>query len=136
MKPSVRNQKDRIPLSIVPEPPAAGAVGATEYVAVAPLADLPAGTATSIDVAGQVVAIFNIDGTVYAIDDWDLDNGSSIAAGRLDGTIVTSTNGRLRYDVTSGEVVGVPGLSVGVYQVRVVDGIIMIATFGPHQVLG
>jgi 3-phenylpropionate/trans-cinnamate dioxygenase ferredoxin subunit len=97
------------------------------FVTVAAMTDLPAGAATTVDVAGYAVALFNVDGIVYAIDDWDLDNGASIAAGRLEGTIVASTNSRLSYDVTTGGVVGVPGLSVAAYDVRIVDGMITIA---------
>ncbi len=93
---------------------------------VLPLADLPVGTGTAVDIAGDAVALFNVAGVVYAIDDWDLDSGASIADGRLEGTIITRSNGRLSYDVTSGGVVGVPGLRVGVYDVRVVDGVIMV----------
>ena len=101
---------------------------APEFVAVALMADLPIGSAKPVDVAGDPVALFNVGGVVYAIDDWDLDKGISIADGHLAGAIATSRNGRLSYDVTTGDVVGVPGLSIGVYEVRVVDGTIMIAT--------
>ena len=106
----------------------ANLVEATEFVAAALMADLPVGTGKAVDIAGDAVALFNVDGAVYAIDDWDLDKGTSIAAGQLAGTIARSRNGRLSYDVTTGEVVGVPGLSVDVYEVRVVEGTIMVAT--------
>ena len=49
--------------------------------------------------------------------------------GNSQAPIARSRNGRLSYDVTTGEVVRyIPGLSVDVYEVRVVEGTIMVAT--------
>ena len=60
-----------------------------EFVEVASLDQVPPGSGTSFTVAGKGVAVFNVDGTIYAMDDTCLHQRSSLGAGRLDRKIVT-----------------------------------------------
>jgi 3-phenylpropionate/trans-cinnamate dioxygenase ferredoxin subunit len=73
------------------------------------------------------IALFNVEGTVYAMDDSCLHAGSSLGVGALDGKIVKCRGHGWSYDVTTGCVLGVPGLGMSVYAVKVVDGRIMVA---------
>jgi 3-phenylpropionate/trans-cinnamate dioxygenase ferredoxin subunit len=79
-----------------------------------------------VTVAGKDVAIFNVDGAVYAIGDSCPHAGASLGAGRLSGRIVTCRAHGLRYDVTTGQVT-TGGFGVATYPAKVVDGKILIA---------
>jgi hypothetical protein len=59
------------------------------FAEVASLDQVPPGSGTSYTVAGKGVAVFNVDGTIYAMDDTCLHQRSSLGAGRLDRKIVT-----------------------------------------------
>lgn len=98
-----------------------------DFVAVARLEELPPGRSTSVTVGDRNIALFNVEGTVYAIDDACLHAGSSLGAGALDGKVVRCRRHGWKYDVTTGGVLGVPGLGVCAHAVKVLDGTIMVA---------
>ncbi len=97
-----------------------------EFIEAARLDQIPPGTGSTVKVAGKEVAIFNVDGDVYAIGDSCPHRGASLGAGRLNGTIVTCHGHGMRYDVTTGQVTG-GGFGVASYPAKVVDGKILIA---------
>jgi len=97
-----------------------------EFIEAARVDQIPPGTGTMVTVAGKDVAIFNVDGEVYAIGDSCPHAGASLGAGRLNGRIVTCRAHGLRYDVTTGQVT-TGGFGVATYPAKVVDGKILIA---------
>ena len=97
------------------------------FVGVTWLEQLPPGQAMTVTIGDIKIALFNVDGTVHAIDDPCLHAGSSLGAGVLDGKVVRCRGHGWKYDVTTGCVLGVPGLGVTAHAVKVVDGRIMVA---------
>ena len=97
-----------------------------EFVDAANLDELPPGTGTAVKVAGKEIAIFNVDGDIYAIGDSCVHAGASLGAGKLNGKIVTCRAHGLRYDVTTGQVT-TGGFGVASYRAKVVDGQILVA---------
>ena len=97
-----------------------------EFVEAAQLEQIPPGTGTMVKVADKEIAIFNVDGDVYAIGDSCPHAGASLGSGKLSGRIVTCRADGLRYDGITGQVTtgefGVPS-----YPAKVVDGKILIA---------
>jgi nitrite reductase/ring-hydroxylating ferredoxin subunit len=84
--------------------------------------DVPPGTARAVDVEGRAVALFNIGGSYYAIDDTCTHRGGPLSEGEVDGTVVTCPWHGARFDVTTGQVLGPPAAEgVARYDVRV-DG--------------
>ena len=83
--------------------------------------------ARCVTVEGKDIALFNVDGTVYATDDACLHHGVSLGISKLDGKIVTCRGHGWKYDVTTGSTYPVPGTGVAAYPVKVVDGKIMVA---------
>jgi 3-phenylpropionate/trans-cinnamate dioxygenase ferredoxin component len=61
-------------------------------------------------VDGRSVVLFNVDGTLHAIDNSCPHNGASLANGKLDGHILQCPAHGLRFDLVTGCVVGAPGL--------------------------
>src|SRR5262245_65131578 len=86
-----------------------------EFVEVLREEELPAGSGTSVTVAGKDIALFNVDGSIYAIDDSCLHQGSSLGSSKLEGKIVTCRAHGWRYDVTTGSTAHGPCLGGGTY---------------------
>lgn len=98
-----------------------------EFVEVTRLDQVPPGSGTTATVAGKQVALFNVDGTIYAMDDSCLHQGLSLGTSKLEGKIVTCRGHGWRYNVTTGNTLHVPDYGVATYPVKVVDGRIMVA---------
>ncbi len=97
------------------------------YVEVANLEQLRPGRGTAVTLEGKDIALFNVDGIIYAIDDGCLHQGLSLGASHLNGKIVTCRGHGWKYDVTTGSTLSSPGYGVAAYPVKVVDGKIMVA---------
>jgi 3-phenylpropionate/trans-cinnamate dioxygenase ferredoxin subunit len=99
----------------------------TRLVRVAAVGEIPVGGRRIAFVDGKAIALFNVDGTVYALEDSCPHAGSSLAAGKLDGAIVTCRAHGLRFDVRTGRMPGVNGLCATPNAVTIVDGEIRVA---------
>ena len=53
-------------------------------IKVAQVGDLAPGSGTTVDVEGQRIALFNVQGTFYAIDDMCPHSGGPLGEGDLD----------------------------------------------------
>jgi len=73
-----------------------------DYVRVARTADIPPGTGKTLEVGDRPIAVFNCDGTYYAIDDTCAHQGGPLGEGELEGTVVTCPWHEWRYDVRTG----------------------------------
>jgi nitrite reductase/ring-hydroxylating ferredoxin subunit len=92
-----------------------------EFVRVARTDDIPAGQAKMVEVNGTEIAVFNIAGSFYAIDNSCTHVGGPLCEGVVEGVEVTCPWHGAVFDVTSGEVLGPPaGQGVSRYDVRVV----------------
>lgn len=93
-----------------------------EFVKVARTDEIPVGQAKLVEVGGNEIAIFNVQGSFHAIDNTCTHVGGPLCEGEIDGTEVTCPWHGAVFDVTSGQVLGPPaGQSVNRYNVRV-DG--------------
>jgi len=81
----------------------------------------PPGSAIARATAGRDVALFNVDGHYHAIDDLCLRCGASLATGKLEGASVLCRCG-WTYDLSTGEVRGIPRLSNDRYAASVDGG--------------
>jgi nitrite reductase/ring-hydroxylating ferredoxin subunit len=98
-----------------------------EYVEAGRLDQVPPGKGTTFTVAGKELALFNVDGTIYAIDDSCLHHGVSLGTSTIQGKIVTCRGHGWKYDVTTGSTLNAPGYGVTSYPVRIEEGKIMVA---------
>jgi nitrite reductase/ring-hydroxylating ferredoxin subunit len=96
------------------------------FVEVAKLEQLAPGQGMTVTVRGVPVALFNVDGTVYAIDDTCRHAGVSLGTGELRGHIVRCRAHGWRYDVTTGHTLHDPEERVTRYPVQVVEGTILV----------
>lgn len=97
-----------------------------DFVEVATLDELAPGHGMTVTVRGLPVALFNVEGAVYAIDDTCLHAGVSLGTGDLRGHVVRCPAHGWRYDVTTGRTIDVPECGVMRYPVQVVEGTILV----------
>ena len=91
-------------------------------VRVAEVKDIAPGAGLAVDLEGRKLALFNVDGRFYAIDDSCTHAGGPLSEGKLDGTTVACPLHGACFDVGSGEVLGSPAFeAVTRYELRV-DG--------------
>ena len=94
-----------------------------DFVEAASLEEVPPGGSATVTIAGKQVALFNVNGTVYATDDTCLHAGGSLGSmGKLEGKTVTCRLHGWKYDVTTGNMPLAPGMAVGCYPVKIIGG--------------
>jgi nitrite reductase/ring-hydroxylating ferredoxin subunit len=88
-----------------------------------PAGKLPqAGGRALFEFAGKSLALFNVDGDLFAIDDSCPHQGASLCGGRLDGRVIQCCAHGLRFDLRSGYLLNSTAIKVANYPVEVVDG--------------
>jgi len=90
-----------------------------KLVKIAETKDLTPGQAAAFDVEGQKIALFNIEGTFYAIGDTCTHRGGPLSEGSVAGTTVTCPWHRADFDLKTGAVMRPPAPQ-GVPSYRVV----------------
>ncbi len=92
-----------------------------DLVRVAKASEIPPGTAKVVVVQGHPVALFNVDGTFYAVSHICLHRGGPIGEGTLDGFVVTCPLHGWEYDVRTGKNLANPLARLRTFAVRI-DG--------------
>ena len=88
-----------------------------------PAGKLPqAGGRALFEFDGKSLALFNIEGDLFAIDDSCPHQGASLCGGRLDGRVIQCCAHGLRFDLRSGYLLNSTVLKVANYPVEVIDG--------------
>ena len=101
-------------------------MGSTQDVRVARAADVPTGGGRVFEVAGRTVAVFNVDGRFYAIDNECSHRGGPLADGDLEGKVVVCPWHAWRWDVTTGANVNNPAVRVACYPIVERDGSLFV----------
>jgi len=83
--------------------------------------DVPAGEGRVVEAGGRTVALFNLDGAFYALDNTCSHRGGPLGEGELDGRVVTCPWHAWRWDVTSGANMNNPAVKMACFPVSV-DG--------------
>ncbi len=89
------------------------------FVPVAKISEVPPGSSKVVVVQGHPVALFNVDGTFYALSNVCLHRGGPIGEGTLDDGTVTCPLHGWEYDVRTGKNVANPMARLKTYSVRV-----------------
>lgn len=97
------------------------------FVTVAKTGSIAPGKAEVFTVGDHLVAVFHLgDGQYHAIDDLCPHMGASLAAGDLDGNVVTCPWHAWRFRVTDGTWCDSPRIKTRVFEVRVVGDEIQV----------
>ena len=95
-------------------------------VRVAAVGDIPGGEGRVIEAEGKTLAVFNVDGAYYAIDNLCSHRGGPLGEGDLDGNVVMCPRHAWRWDVTTGANANNPAVKVACFPVAVEDGAIFV----------
>ena len=81
--------------------------------------EILAGTIREFQVNGKTIALANVDGTFYAVNNTCLHRGGPLGQGELEDKVVTCPWHGWQYDVTTGKVTMNPSVGVDTYAVEV-----------------
>lgn len=97
-----------------------------EFTDVAGTSELPPGSQRIVQARGREIALFNVEGRIYAIDNTCFHRGGPLGEGLLEGTVVTCPWHEWSFDVRTGKCTFNPDASVDTFDVRVTDGRIQV----------
>jgi nitrite reductase (NADH) small subunit len=90
-----------------------------EFVRVAAIADVSPGHGMVAEANGTTLALFNVEGTIHAINNTCCHRDGPLGEGELEGNIVTCPWHGWRYNVTTGACMNNPSAKVEAYQVKI-----------------
>ncbi|PYN19469.1 MAG: non-heme iron oxygenase ferredoxin subunit [Candidatus Rokuibacteriota bacterium] len=96
------------------------------WVRVAATGEISPGEGRVVETGGRALAVFNVEGTYYAIDNTCSHRGGPLGDGDLEGTVVVCPWHAWRWDVTSGANVNNPAVRVACFPARVQDGAVFV----------
>jgi 3-phenylpropionate/trans-cinnamate dioxygenase ferredoxin component len=97
------------------------------WIDVAAIADFPPGSVRRVDVDGVEVAVFNLDGTCYAIENRCPHDGGNLTGGAVEGDEVVCPRHGARFCIRTGKVLAPPAYEdVAVFPVRLQGGILQV----------
>jgi len=89
------------------------------FVRAAKKDEVPPGTIREFQLDGKTVALANVGGKLFVINNTCLHRGGPLGGGDLKGQIVTCPWHGWQYDVTTGKLATNPGVGVETYPVEV-----------------
>jgi NAD(P)H-dependent nitrite reductase small subunit len=88
-------------------------------VNIAKVNDVEEGKGKIVEINGKTLALFKLNGQVYAIENTCAHRGGPLGEGEIQDKIVTCPWHGWQFDVTNGQSVMMPGMSVKSYKVEV-----------------
>ncbi len=99
-----------------------------KFVPVAKLSDLEPGSCLSVEAeGGTLVALFNVDGIVYALDNACPHAGGPLGEGVLAGEIVECPWHGWQFNVRTGVRTDNPDFRVACYEVKIEENVIKVS---------
>jgi 3-phenylpropionate/trans-cinnamate dioxygenase ferredoxin subunit len=98
-----------------------------EWIDVAPAEDFEPGSWRTIEYDDRVIAVFNLDGDFYAIEDICTHDGAELTGGEIEGTEIVCPRHGARFDIITGEALTPPAYEdIDTFEVRVKDGTVQV----------
>jgi nitrite reductase/ring-hydroxylating ferredoxin subunit len=97
------------------------------FVKMATLDDLPPGGAREVEHDGRVYALFNVGGTIYAIDGICPHQGGPLAEGMVEGTTVTCPWHGWPFDLRTGALHNSARIKQSVFEVKLEGRDVLVA---------
>lgn len=92
----------------------------SRWVTVAKTDELAPGQHKKLEIDGEPIAVFNIDGRFYAIQDVCTHDGGVLTGGTVEGSVITCPRHGAQFDITTGEVLRMPAFEpLPTYEVRI-----------------
>lgn len=98
-----------------------------DWIDVAACSDFPPGTCRTVDADGTPIAVFNVDGEYFAIEDRCTHEAETLSNGVVDGREIICPLHQARFSLRSGEALCAPAYEpVAVFPVRIADGVVQV----------
>lgn len=99
----------------------------SDWIDVALKNEFPPGEWRSLDVDGSPVAVFNLSGEYYAIEDVCTHDGGALTGGALDGEQIVCPRHGARFSIRTGAVLSAPAYEpVATFPVRIDSGMVQV----------
>lgn len=97
------------------------------WIAVGPVASIPPGDYATVEIDGIFVAVFNVDGEFFAIDDLCTHDGGGLAGGAVEDHQVICPRHGARFCVRTGEALSAPAYEPAAkLPVRIDNGMVQV----------
>jgi nitrite reductase/ring-hydroxylating ferredoxin subunit len=104
----------------------------SQWIRVAETSEIAPGSGACVELDGEPVAIWNVDGEFYATSDVCTHEETSLVEGDLWGEVIECPLHGAQFDVRTGEVLSLPAMRpLPTYPVKVEDGAIYVEWSGP-----
>lgn len=99
----------------------------SDWTDVAAVAEFPPGETRSLEVEGVLIAVINLEGKFYAIENVCTHDGGRLTGGPLCGGAIVCPRHGARFSVKTGEVLAPPAYEpVAIFPVRVAFGRVQV----------
>lgn len=99
----------------------------SDWTDVAGVDEIGPGENRVVEVDGALIAVFNLDGEFYAIEDVCTHDGAEIASGCLVGDAIECPRHAARFSIRTGEVLAPPAYEpVATFPVRIENGRVQV----------
>ena len=99
----------------------------SDWIDVAPEADFTPGMSRSVEVDGVSIAVFNIDGEYYAIENVCTHDGGILTGGTIEGDQIVCPRHGAHFSIRTGEALTPPAYEdVAIFPVRVHEGTVQV----------
>jgi nitrite reductase (NADH) small subunit len=99
---------------------------ASRRVRLAAVEDVPLGQGRVVEAEGRELALFNVEGTFYALDNACVHRGGPLGEGDLEGRIAVCPWHAWRWDVTTGANANNPAVKMACFPVVVENGAVFV----------
>src|SRR3972149_4731486 len=82
----------------------------TEFITVCTIDELQPGQREVFDIGNHWIAVFNVSGKYYAIEDVSTHDDGPLAEGEIDGNEIECPRHGARFDIRTGKVLSAPAL--------------------------
>jgi 3-phenylpropionate/trans-cinnamate dioxygenase ferredoxin subunit len=98
-----------------------------EWVAVARVEDFPPGTVRTLEIGGTPIAVFNLSGRYYAIEDICSHEAETLSGGEVAGEEIICPRHGAHFSILTGAARSPPAYEpVATFPVRVEDGMVRV----------
>lgn len=102
-------------------------MGVEDYRPICQEHELSPGKSRRVEIDGTAIAVFNVDGVLYAMEDTCLHAGGPLSEGRIEGTMVICPWHDWQYDLETGCTPFNNKISLACFPVRIREGTIEVS---------
>ncbi|MES2355898.1 MAG: non-heme iron oxygenase ferredoxin subunit [Pseudomonadota bacterium] len=99
----------------------------SEWIDVAPADNLPPGSWLTLDLNGEEIAVFNVQGNYYAVENICSHDGGLLTGGKLEDHQVICPRHGARFSILTGEAMSPPAYEpIATFPTRLESGMVQI----------